>query len=150
MVKSACMLRKLSEKRSPVLPKAFGTVFSTKSLVSSGDFFILYSTYIIYSEKLNRFYCGHTSDITERLVHHNSGISEFTSKASDWILMWEEKFETRELARKREISENKLTSFNNSKDPLSIQISLVAGCFNSAIASCNEEKKSFHFFGYRI
>jgi predicted GIY-YIG superfamily endonuclease len=70
----------------------------------------LYSTYIIYSGKLDRFYCGHTSDITERLVHHNSGISEFTSKASDWILMWEEKFETRELARKREMEIKKKKS----------------------------------------
>ncbi len=46
--------------------------------------------YIIYSEKLNRFYIGVTqADLVERISKHNDGSygdHRFTSKASDWEL----------------------------------------------------------------
>jgi putative endonuclease len=58
--------------------------------------------YIIYSEKLNKFYIGYTSDLQKRLVDHNSGISAFTAKANDWILKYNEVFDSRETAMKRE------------------------------------------------
>ena len=44
-------------------------------------------TYIIHSEKLNRFYIGSTTDMKQRLINHNThhhGNKTFTSKASDW------------------------------------------------------------------
>ena len=44
-------------------------------------------TYIIHSEKLNRFYIGSTTDINQRLINHNThhhGNKTFTSKADDW------------------------------------------------------------------
>jgi putative endonuclease len=50
----------------------------------------------------NKFYTGSTSAIEKRLQEHNTGISTFTSKANDWELCYVEKFETRELAMKRE------------------------------------------------
>ena len=92
-------------------PKAFGEevigstpIFSTFIKLSKRiAFFIMtYCCYIIYSAKLDRYYVGHTEDIDIRLTQHNSGISKFTSKANDWLLVYQQLFTTREGARKRE------------------------------------------------
>jgi putative endonuclease len=58
--------------------------------------------YIIYSQSIDKFYIGYTTDIEKRLIDHNSGISAFTSKTKDWKLKYSEKYETMELAMKRE------------------------------------------------
>jgi putative endonuclease len=58
--------------------------------------------YIIYSATIDKFYIGYTTDLQKRHEAHNSGISTFTSKAKDWKLKYSEKYETRELAMKRE------------------------------------------------
>ena len=62
------------------------------------DFFV----YIIYSPLLDKFYVGYTSDLEKRLLDHNSGISDFTSKTSDWEMKHTESFPDRQLAMKRE------------------------------------------------
>ena len=61
-----------------------------------------FSVYILYSKKLDKHYIGCTSDLKKRVGEHNSGISTFTSKASDWELKHSEQFESREEAMKRE------------------------------------------------
>ncbi len=58
--------------------------------------------YIIYSEKLDKFYIGYTENIHIRLDQHNSGLSTFTAKANDWKLVYQEVFSSREEAHKRE------------------------------------------------
>lgn len=59
--------------------------------------------YILYSEKLDRYYIGSTGDdINERLRRHNSNHKGFTGRASDWIIMYTENFETKALAGQRE------------------------------------------------
>jgi putative endonuclease len=63
---------------------------------------MLFYVYIIYSRKLDKYYVGHTEDIAKRLEQHNSGISTFTAKSSDWEIVYQEVFETREGARLRE------------------------------------------------
>ena len=63
---------------------------------------MMFFVYIIFSEKLNRYYVGHTEDIVVRLNQHNSGFSSFTAKAKDWKLVYSEIFKTREAAHKRE------------------------------------------------
>ena len=44
--------------------------------------------YILYSEKLNRFYVGATQEtVAERLLKHNNtgyGSNRYTAKANDW------------------------------------------------------------------
>jgi putative endonuclease len=62
----------------------------------------VYYCYIIYSRKLDKYYVGQTEDLESRLSDHNSGISVYTSKASDWQLMYFETFETRKEALSRE------------------------------------------------
>jgi len=42
--------------------------------------------YIIYSDRLDKYYIGETSDFSNRLTMHNVGFSPFTSRANDWKL----------------------------------------------------------------
>ena len=47
------------------------------------------SCYIIYSESINRYYIGYTTDIYERLKLHNTsyfGCKSYTFKATDWVI----------------------------------------------------------------
>jgi putative endonuclease len=62
----------------------------------------MFQTYILYSDHLDRYYTGQTENLEERLQSHLSGISGFTSKAKDWIVVYAETFATREEAIKRE------------------------------------------------
>ncbi len=62
----------------------------------------MFSVYILYSKKLNKYYIGYSEDIEKRLTQHNTGFSKFTSKASDWELKFKEEFDTRIEATNRE------------------------------------------------
>ncbi len=73
------------------------------SLKVSLFFFMIYTVYILYSAKIDRYYVGHTENISIRLKQHNEGISTYTSKATDWILMYSENFSSRVDAHKREL-----------------------------------------------
>ena len=48
----------------------------------------MYFVYIIYSEKLNRFYTRTTDDLDKRIEQHNSAFypNSFTSKGIPWQL----------------------------------------------------------------
>jgi len=63
------------------------------------DFFF----YILFSKSLNRFYFGHTNDLTGRLRRHNSAHKGFTAKANDWKIVYSEVFNSKSLAYKREM-----------------------------------------------
>jgi putative endonuclease len=69
-----------------------------------------YYVYILYSEKLDRYYIGHTEDLVKRLADHHSGLSSYTSKAIDWHLVYSEEYADRALARNREASIKKKKS----------------------------------------
>ncbi len=71
---------------------------------------MIYSVYIIFSAKLDKYYVGYTEDLVVRFAQHNEGISDFTSVAQDWTLVYSEPFETREAARKREMEIKKKKS----------------------------------------
>ena len=49
-----------------------------------------FHVYILYSEKLDRFYVGQTSYLQRRLSQHNSGESQYTSAGIPWTLLWSE------------------------------------------------------------
>jgi len=61
-------------------------------------------TYIIYSSTLDKYYTGHTDNLTDRILEHNSGISTYTSKSNDWQLVFSEEFQTRKEAYAREMA----------------------------------------------
>jgi len=67
--------------------------------------------YILYSNDLNQYYIGHTSEsLQERLRKHLSNHSGFTAKAKDWIVVYYEEFETKSLAYIRELEVKKWKS----------------------------------------
>jgi putative endonuclease len=64
----------------------------------------MFFVYIIFSDKLNRFYIGTTDDVERRLVEHNSGLyaNSFTVKGIPWRLSLSYCCESSELAYKLE------------------------------------------------
>ena len=62
----------------------------------------VFFVYILYSKTSDRFYVGQTDNLQERLISHNSGKSSYTSRVSDWEIVYVEEFATRTLCRKRE------------------------------------------------
>jgi putative endonuclease len=58
--------------------------------------------YILYSSLLDKYYVGHIDEAEKRLLQHNLGLSTYTSKSPDWILVYKEVFLTRQEASKRE------------------------------------------------
>jgi putative endonuclease len=63
----------------------------------------MFTTYILYSKELEKFYIGSTSgDIGERLKKHLSNHKGFTARAKDWELVYSEKFATKTESLRRE------------------------------------------------
>ena len=50
--------------------------------------------YILFSEKLNKFYVGACTDLQRRLFEHNIGHSKFTSTGIPWIVVFKKEFQT--------------------------------------------------------
>ena len=68
----------------------------------SQDGFFMPVTYIIYSEKLNKYYIGACIDLHRRLYEHNIGHSKFTSTRIPWKTVYIEEFKTLQEAKTRE------------------------------------------------
>ena len=71
----------------------------------------MFYTYIIFSQSLNIYYKGFTSDIETRLAYHNSGKSPYTSRTNDWDLVYSIKFKTKKEAL---IEEKRIKKLNRS------------------------------------
>ena len=63
----------------------------------------MYSVYILYSEKLDKYYIGYSADVQDRLLKHNRKSKGFSSPGKPWILVFQESFETKREAMAREI-----------------------------------------------
>lgn len=48
-----------------------------------------------------RFHYGFSEDVKRAVIAHNKGLVEFTNDASDWVLLYEEGYETRKKANWR-------------------------------------------------
>jgi len=62
----------------------------------------MFYLYILFSEKINSYYVGVSSNIQERLSLHLSNHNGYTAKVKDWIIVYTESFETNTEALKRE------------------------------------------------
>ena len=51
---------------------------------------------------MDRYYIGHTNNLTERLKKHNSNHKGFTGKARDWKIVYTENFSDKKEAYLRE------------------------------------------------
>jgi putative endonuclease len=75
--------------------------------------------YILYSEKLNKYYVGACIDIKRRLYEHNIGHSKFTALGIPWLLKYIEEFEALQEAKKRELSIKRMKSKKYIEDLIS-------------------------------
>ena len=64
---------------------------------------MIYYFYILFSKSLDKYYFGHSSNLTDRLRKHNSNHKGFTGKASDWQIVHSEKFPNKSEALAREL-----------------------------------------------
>jgi putative endonuclease len=69
----------------------------------------MYSTYILWSEKLQKYYVGHTDNLSRRITEHNTGKSTYTKLGKPWSLAYHEEFTTKAeaMGREREIKHRK-------------------------------------------
>ena len=63
----------------------------------------MYYVYILYSQKLNRYYIGSAEDVVKRLQRHNAGYVTATRYGLPWELKYTESFASRSEALKREL-----------------------------------------------
>ena len=66
-----------------------------------GKVFMFY-VYILQSEKNGRYYIGYTSNLADRLRHHNSGANKSTKPHRPWKLIYHESYEDKKSAWLRE------------------------------------------------
>jgi len=59
-------------------------------------------TYILFSEKLNKYYVGSCINLERRLYENNIGHSKFTSLGTPWKIIYTEEFQTMLEAKRRE------------------------------------------------
>ena len=72
-----------------------------------------FSCYILFSESLNKFYVGYTSEgAINRLEKHNASLygKHFTSQAADWKIMLDIKCSNASVARNMELYIKKMKS----------------------------------------
>ena len=62
----------------------------------------MFYVYVIYSNKLGKYYIGQTNDLKRRIAEHIAGKSTYTSRANDWVMVYYEAFRSRSLAMRRE------------------------------------------------
>ena len=67
-----------------------------------------YSVYIIYSSESDRYYCGFTSNLQQRVSQHNDpdfDAAKTTSRyKGPWVLIWSQGYESKSEALKKEKS----------------------------------------------
>jgi putative endonuclease len=63
----------------------------------------MYHTYVLRSQRTNRRYVGHCTDLPRRLNEHNTGQSKATRHGAPWTLIHTESFETKSEAVNREL-----------------------------------------------
>src|SRR5947207_1101226 len=62
----------------------------------------MFFVYILFSEKLRKYYTGSTMDVNLRLSGHNSGKTPYTRKGIPWVLKYTEIFSEKTEVFKRE------------------------------------------------
>jgi putative endonuclease len=62
----------------------------------------MYFVYVIYSEKLDKYYIGFTADIQDRLANHNRKSNGFSNRGRPWVLVYSEPFNSKKEAMQRE------------------------------------------------
>jgi len=80
----------------------------------------MYTVYIIYSKKIDKYYIGFSSDVTDRLRRHNSKSKGFTFAGRPWVLVHSETFLIKKEAAARE---KQLNNRENRNRPITLILS---------------------------
>lgn len=62
----------------------------------------MYTVYILYSQRVDRYYVGYTNDLERRLSEHNRPKGKFTDRGIPWELCYSEVFLEKSAAYSRE------------------------------------------------
>jgi putative endonuclease len=89
-------------------PCVAGSIPAVTTTVNKQEYFV----YILWSDKISRYYIGSTSNINSRLADHNSGKAVYTRKGKPWILVYSEVFSSKVEAQK---AERKIKAMKSSK-----------------------------------
>ncbi len=54
-----------------------------------------YFTYILYSNKLDKYYYGQTNNLLRRIEEHNSGVTKYTKAGIPWEIVFSKSFNSR-------------------------------------------------------
>jgi putative endonuclease len=61
-----------------------------------------FSVYILYSQKIDLYYIGISSNLEWRLQQHNRGLSPFTRGKGPWEMVFSKEYPSRVAAQARE------------------------------------------------
>ena len=78
----------------------------------------MFYVYILKSDKVNRYYTGHSKDYNKRLNEHNKGKVRSTKPYIPWKVVYIEKCDKKSDAFKRELEIKKYKSGNAFKKML--------------------------------
>jgi len=67
-------------------------------------------TYILFSNKTNKYYIGSTGDLEIRLERHNAGATKSTKPGRPWKIVYYEIFDNKSDSIKRELQIKKMKS----------------------------------------
>ena len=62
----------------------------------------MFTVYILYSSKVDRYYVGHTNNIERRITEHNRKKGKYTDRGIPWEIVYTEQYTTKQEAEKRE------------------------------------------------
>ena len=62
----------------------------------------MWFVYILYSDKIDRYYVGVTDNLEWRLERHNDGWGKFTKRGVPWKIVYHESYTSKSDALKRE------------------------------------------------
>ncbi|QOI96484.1 MAG: GIY-YIG nuclease family protein [Flammeovirgaceae bacterium] len=72
----------------------------------------MFYTYILISAKDGTHYYGHSNDPNKRIQRHNQGKVRYTKTKRPWKLVYQEQFETKSEAYKRELFFKSIEGYN--------------------------------------
>ncbi len=84
------------------IQEVVGSIPISSTILFSSVTNVKFTVYVLRSEIWGSSYVGHTSDITKRLIEHNSGKSISTRSKKPWRLVYQEEFQSRAEAMARE------------------------------------------------
>jgi putative endonuclease len=62
----------------------------------------MFTLYILYSKKLDRYYVGYTNDLERRLEEHNRIKGKYTDRGIPWVMVYKEVYQNKKDAMYRE------------------------------------------------